>query len=478
MMPAASATSARPWWRRRSLGGRLSRRLALLTLLVLAWASVIVFGATTMAFSDRQTDLLMQKQWQLRALLTDGALSLRAGTLRNRIDDFLIGHPDMSLTIVLSDGRIVYERSALRPSEYGRQVHFSLPALPEADTADILLRLDTAEDHLLLHRIGLALVVAALGSAVLAAISVNLLIRRGLGPVRDLAEQIRTLTADTLHRQLDGSGQPEELEPLIDQFNGLLTRLDRAYEQLESFNADVAHELGTPLSTLIASSELALRKARTPEDLRATLAGNLEDLQRIAAIIRDMLFLSHADRGAQARRTPVQSLAKLAWLLAEFHEAELEEAGLALEVGGDADGAFDIPLLQRAISNLLSNVSRHARRGTTVRMELASAGDEVSIIVVNEGETIPPEQQRAIFDRFFRAEKSRSAARDHHGLGLAIVAAIARMHGGRTLVRSTNGRTAIGIIVARGAPFPAPSPEPPASPDAASPSPLRSPQPD
>lgn len=431
----------------RSLRRRLSRRLAVLNVAVLTCASVVVYAAMNMSFDDRQQALLLLKQWQLTALLDESELALHAGTLRHRIDDFLAGHQDMSLRVTVPDGSLLYERPVLTSSGQVREVRFSRSAAPLADRVDIVLGLDIGEDRRLIRRIGLALLIAAVGAGALAALMGNLLVRRGLAPVSELVQQIRSLTAHTLDRKIDGSRQAEELVPLVDQFNGLMERLSRAYEQLECFNADVAHELGTPLSTLIGNTELALRKARSEDELRLTLASNLEDLQRMAGIIRDMLFLSQADRGSQARRTAVASLAGLARKLTEYHEAAFDEAGLALTVEGDATGAFDVPLLERALSNLLSNACRHARGGTTVKVEIGGSGTDVRIMVSNEGETIPADQQHAVFNRFFRIDPARSTADRHHGLGLAIVAAIARMHAGRTLVHSVDGRTSIGMVL-------------------------------
>ena len=143
------------------------------------------------------------------------------------------------------------------------------------------------------------------------------------------------------------------------------------------------------------------------------------------------------------------SLGRIAGQMIEFHEAAFDDAGLAVDLHGDASGAFDVPLLQRALSNLLSNVPRYARSGSRVQVELTEAGNEASIVVINHGETIPAAEQESIFDRFYRVDRARTAGQMHHGLGLAIVAAIARMHGGRTVARSANGKTAIGIVLQR-----------------------------
>ena len=273
--------------------------------------------------------------------------------------------------------------------------------------------------------------------------------RRGLAPVRDLVEQTRQLAADTLRRQLDGSAQPEELKPLVEQFNALLQRLSQAYEQLEAFNADVAHELCTPLTTLISSTELSLRRKRSADELREVLGSNLEELRRLSGIVHDMLFLSQADRGAEARREPVPSLAALAASVVEYHEAALEEAQVAIEIVGDAAGEVDAALLRRALSNLIGNATRYATPASTVRLEIAQVPEgEVRVLVVNRGETISTSHLPRLFDRFFRSDSARRDGESHHGLGLAIVSAMARMHGGRPMAQSDGGRTSIGLTLA------------------------------
>jgi two-component system, OmpR family, heavy metal sensor histidine kinase CusS len=241
--------------------------------------------------------------------------------------------------------------------------------------------------------------------------------------------------------------------------------LSQAYEQLEGFNADVAHELCTPLATLISSTELALRRARGAEELREVLGSNLEELQRVAGIVQDMLFLSQADRGSSARRVATASLAGVARQVADYHDAALDDAGVRVEVIGDTGGEFDLPLLQRALSNLVANATRYSARGSTIRIEIdALTGGEVRLAVANHGATIEPAHLPRLFDRFFRGDRARSGAHQNHGLGLAIVAAIARMHGGRPFASSASGITSIGFTVL-------PAPGVSATPSATEPSP-------
>jgi two-component system heavy metal sensor histidine kinase CusS len=280
-------------------------------------------------------------------------------------------------------------------------------------------------------------------------------VRRQLRPLHELAAQTRAISPRGLHQRLALVDPAEELLPWIDQFNALMGRLEQAYAQLEGFNADVAHELRTPLATLIGETEVALSRERSAESLRDTLASNLEEMQRLSAMVNDMLFLSHADRGAAARRGAPVSLAELARQVAEFHEGTLDEAGLRLAVEGDAVVAVDEPLVKRALSNLLGNATRFAAPGSTVQVRIAphdGAPSEVGLVVQNRGQPIEPQLLPRLFDRFFRAEESRCCDdQQHHGLGLAIVAAIARMHAGRTLARSADGVTEVGFTIAAAA---------------------------
>jgi two-component system heavy metal sensor histidine kinase CusS len=434
-----------------SLGRRLSYWLALQSLAGLIVVCVAVYGATHLGFEARQLEELRKKQTQLRHLLLESAQDGDVTPLDHRLDDFFIGHPDMALSLVRADGSVFYLRPATPPTGAARVAQFALPSpAPETGSLDAVLTLDIREDATLLRHIGLTLVAAALGGTLLVSAGGFLLVRLGLRPLRDLVDQTRRLAADTLHRRLDGSAQPAELEPLIAQFNELLGRLELAYDQLEGFNADVAHELCTPLATLIGSTELALRKARDAGELREVLGSNLEELQRVAGIVHDMLFLSQADRGAAARRMPTSSLAALARQVSNYHEAALTDAGLSLEIDGDAVGRFDATLLQRALSNLVGNATRYAQPGSTVRVQISeSLGGEVLLCVVNRGATIEPVVLPRLFDRFYRGDPSRSDGNRNHGLGLSIVAAIARMHGGRPVAASSDGLTSIGMSLPR-----------------------------
>lgn len=276
------------------------------------------------------------------------------------------------------------------------------------------------------------------------------LVKKGLDPLNALAAQTAGLDASLMDQRLDATGQAEEVLPLLQQFNALLDRLQAAHAQMETFNTDVAHELNNPLSILIGTCEVALRRPRPVAELREVLSSNLEELQRIAGIVADMLFLSNAERGASARRSQETCLSILVEEVVDYYEAVLEEAGLKIEIRGDALVSVDIGLVRRAVSNLLSNAARYATRNSVISVWIGHAGrHHFSIGVHNEGPVIGPEHLPRLFDRFYRTDQSRTNADRNHGLGLAIVAAIARMHGGAAEAASSKRGTLVQFTIRR-----------------------------
>lgn len=311
------------------------------------------------------------------------------------------------------------------------------------------LTLDVSSDDQLLRGLAWTLAACALTGTIAISLGGAWLVRRALEPVNELAQQAMRLVPERLAERLDGAAQAEEVQPLVQQFNAVLERLQGAYIQLEGFNADVAHELRTPLTTLIGQTELALKGKGDAAELRDIMGSNLEELHRLSSLVHDMLFLSNADRGVKARTRTISSLAALAREVAEYHEAPLLEARLTIGIIGDAVACVDGRLVRQALSNLLSNATRYAQPGTTIEVDIHEAAPgEVALSVTNTGPEIAEEHLSRLFDRFYRVDAARKHGEDNnYGLGLAIVAAIARMHGGRTFARSSQGMTTIGFSV-------------------------------
>lgn len=438
----------------RSLIWRLSWSLAVQSLLGLALVSAGVYLTTAWSLSTRQDETLAQRQRVVEHLLEEAKPDQNLQTLRHKLNDFFVGKDSMDLWLWMPDGSLLYARESLNAIDHTRRVDFEYPwSLQPRSAVRGVLILDISADIKLLRRLAITLLVSTLIGALLVSVAGSWVVQRGLRPVLALSRQIRSLRADNLQLRLDGTDQPQELQPVVEQFNALLGRLERAYAQLEAFNADVAHELRTPLAVLIGQSELALTRQRSVLELQDVIGANLEDLQRLSAIVNDMLFLSRADRGALARRSPVSSIAATVNEVIEFHEAALHEAGLQTRVEGDISGEFDVALLRRALSNLLANATRYASLGSTVSIDIATPKPGIAQIAVsNVGSSIPPEHLPRLFDRFYRADAAREHSDTNHGLGLAIVAAIARMHGGEAFADSEAGRTTVGLRLPANAP--------------------------
>lgn len=431
-----------------SIGKRLSWQLAWQTVIGLGVLCAGIYAVTYMLFEAEQRSQLADKVGFMQEVIRVSALKGGETEVHRKLEYYAPRRPGTYLVVERADGSTLYRDAAAPAStEHWRHADFGVEM---ANGAPLRGRLseDCSQDARMLAGLALTLVTATLAGAAFVGIGTYWRVRRGLQPLHELARQTRGIGPDRLGVRLAISEPVEELQPWIDQLNGLMARLERAYVQLEGFNADVAHELRTPLATLRGQTELALSRERPAEALRETLVSNLEELQRLAALVNDMLFLSQADRGAAARRGAAASLAALAQQVVEFHEAAIDEAGVQVAVEGDAVAAVDEPLFKRAVSNLLGNALRFADRGSRVTIRIApDAVDQVEVSVQNAGPGIAPQHLGRLFDRFFRIDAARPDSQSHHGLGLAIVAAIARMHAGRTLAESVDGRTRIGFTL-------------------------------
>ena len=276
--------------------------------------------------------------------------------------------------------------------------------------------------------------------------------RIGLRPLQRLSAEARALRPKTLSQRLQVERLPVELEDLTVAFNGALGRLEDAYTQLEGFNADVAHELRTPLANMIGGTQVALSRPRSAAEFQDTLQSNLEELERLRSIVNDMLFLARADQGEAATGLAAAEVAHEVEVTIEFFEPLLDETGTTVVVEGElgAQATMNIALFRRALSNLLQNAIEHSSAGARLVVTISRRAGAVWIAVTNPGGTIAETHLPRLFDRFYRVDSSRHDTGElhGHGLGLAIVKAVASMHGGATLATSGDGVTTIAFSVA------------------------------
>ncbi len=439
-----------------SIGRRLSLKLALFTMAVLTVLFAFSWFGVNMLMKERMAADLHRRCELLEDVLT---LEARAGGEAAVLQRLKMDAPmraSSRLQLWSANHQLLYADPMPTNMVDSAHVHTNrINVLAQGLPGGSLYldyAVDFSRDAAIGRRWAWLLVLATLAAGAVVSVGARWHVQRQLRPLHDLAAQTRAMSAGKLQQRLKLADPAEELLPWIDQFNALMQRLELSYAQLEGFNADVAHELRTPLANLMGQTEVVLARERPAAELRETLESNLEELQRLSAMVSDMLFLSQADRGAVARRGAPVSLAALAQQVVEFHEGPLQDAGLQLQVQGDAQLAVDESLFKRALSNLLGNATRFAERGSTVVIGIGSdSPQQVRVEVCNQGPAIAAESLPRLFDRFFRAEESRVCddGEPHHGLGLAIVAAIARMHAGRTVAESANGSTRVGFTLAR-----------------------------
>lgn len=433
-------TGSPPRW---SLGGRLSRWFALTTFVGLAAVCAAVYLEAEAHLRDRQSDLLNQYQQTLRYLASESGENW--DMFIHKLDDLVRGRTDVSLELLSSDGKQLYHVGTTSVFTLNRRFRLENVG-PSIRYVEAMISLDVAPDQRLLDHLIVVLTLGALvGTASISAIGYAL-VKKGLAPVGGLGRQISQLTASKLDDGMDGSNQPTELQPLVEQFNELLLRLRAAYEQLKGFNADVAHELRTPLTLMAANSQLILRGAHSTEEFRDAIESNLEDLNRLSSIIGDMLFLAQADRGVRARRIWVESLHGLCQTVADYHVEAYEDERRRIYVTGDAAGHYDASLLKRALSNLVENALRYSKPNSPIEISISRQAAGVDVCVQSLGETLTQDVLTHMFERFYRASDDVGANR-HHGLGLSIVAAIAAMHSGKTIATSEHCITRIGFFI-------------------------------
>ncbi|SAL22311.1 heavy metal sensor signal transduction histidine kinase [Caballeronia terrestris] len=325
----------------------------------------------------------------------------------------------------------------------------TIPANGERPPLQLQVAIDCSPNVRTMRVFGFALAaLTALGTITVLLLSYSVA-KIGLAPLTRLTKDASNVSPNNRSQRLSTRSLPYELEDLAKSFNGALERLDSAYARLESFNADVAHELRTPVTILIGQTEVALTRDRSIDELRHTLQSNLEEFERVRAIINDMLFLARADQGERATGLVEVSLAAEVTRTLEFLEIPLEEAQVHAVSTGDARAFVNTSLFGRALINLVMNAIQHCARGATISVSIGRERGRISIAVANPGEPIQPAMLDHLFDRFYRAESSRTNSRENHGLGLAIVKAVAEMHRGTVSASSAQGVNTFAFSVAR-----------------------------
>jgi two-component system, OmpR family, sensor kinase len=263
-----------------------------------------------------------------------------------------------------------------------------------------------------------------------------------LRPVEAMRREAAEISGDDAGRRLPLPRARDELRRLGETLNAMLGRLQESLARERRFVADASHELRTPLALLQTELELALRRERTPAELEEALRSAKDEVDRLARLAEDLLVLARLDEGRLPLRTEPVSADELLGAVARRFDTRASGEARTLEVNADTVSfEGDRLRLEQALGNLVDNALRYG--AGTVRLEAALGDGEVELRVTDQGEGFAPELLPVAFDRFTRRDEARGDAAA--GLGLAIVAAIARAHGGT--VRAENRQGAVVALV-------------------------------
>jgi heavy metal sensor kinase len=343
---------------------------------------------------------------------------------------------DESLLVTVSEAgdaddrhRLAIRRLTIRPSGTEYIVVAGSPLEPTDEELEALRRI-------LLYVVPIALALAGVGGWFLA--------ERSLAPVAAMAERARRIGVSDLSARLPIANPRDELGRLAATFNDLLARLEASLLQQRQFMADASHELRTPVTTTRTAAAVALQQPhRDEQDYRNTLEIIDTQTARLSRIVDDMFTLARADAGNYPVRHEALYLDEILEDLVRAARVIASTRGVRMTVRANEPAPFtgDEELIRRLIGNLVHNAIRHAPDGSSVDVELTARPDRYVIEVTDAGPGIPEEVRPHIFERFYRADTSRTrhTADGGAGLGLALARWIARVHGGDVvLTRSSD----------------------------------------
>jgi two-component system heavy metal sensor histidine kinase CusS len=318
---------------------------------------------------------------------------------------------------------------------------FALVATTET-TGDLPVTMQVAQDRSVdqefSRTFGILMAVVLLGGVVGSTLIARSVTKRGLRPLAEMTESLQRIGPERLHERLHARSWPRELQPVARAFDAVLERLEDSFTRLSQFSADLAHELRTPIANLRGESEVALTRPRSLDEYREVLESSVAECERLSGIIDNLLFLARAEAAeghiARARFDGRAAIEKVA----AYFEAIAEDRRVQISCAGEGEIDADPLLFSRAVSNLIDNALRFTPDGGSIAIAVATNASGAEVSVRDNGSGIAREHLPRVFDRFYRADSSRSSMGT--GLGLALVKSIADLHGGSASVQSDLGR--------------------------------------
>jgi heavy metal sensor kinase len=290
-----------------------------------------------------------------------------------------------------------------------------------------------------LHWLALTLAGLTAGVWLLAALACRRACRKALAPVTRMALAAREMGPPELDRRLPDPGTADELGQLHGAFNGLLDRLQQAFERQRRFTGDASHQLRTPLTAMLGQVEVALRRERRSEEYRQVLALVQNQAGRLRQIVEALLFLARAD--ADADLADLQTIDLAAWLPEHLNNYADHPRGGDIQLHCEESAMVRVQpiLLGQLVDNLLDNAFKYSEPGAAVHLMVKRDSGVATLTVQDAGEGISPEDLSHVFEPFYRSAQVRRQGKAGVGLGLAMAQRIARAIGGELTVESKVG---------------------------------------
>ena len=266
---------------------------------------------------------------------------------------------------------------------------------------------------------------------------------RALAPVDRITQTARTISARSLSNRLEVPQTRDELQRLSETLNGMLERLEGAFRQITQFTADASHELRTPISLMRTEAEITLSQPRTAEEYREAFAEVYSELEKTSELVEKLMLLARADYGAEILQFETVDLAGIVREICHQGKvlAEPKQVDFRAEIPADPVWVKgDTHALRRLFLILIDNAVKYTPQGGLVEVAVLNGNDSSATAAVRDtGIGIGSEDLPHIFERFYRADKSRSEESGGVGLGLSIGRWIAEAHGGKIEVESLLG---------------------------------------
>ncbi len=281
----------------------------------------------------------------------------------------------------------------------------------------------------ILVAISIILVLGAIGGWILA--------RRSLSPIGYIASKAQSITSQNLSERLTPRGTGDEMDDLIGTVNGMIARLESSFKRMAEFTADVSHELKTPICAMRGEAEVLLSKGRPAEEYQEGLAHFMEQFDHLNHMINDLILLSKFDATQVELKTAPLRLDLLIKDLCHVFKILAEQKNIGFETGTTEEVTLigDKARLQQLFTNLIDNAIKYTPQGS-IQIDLEKDEEMAMVKVRDTGIGIPQEEQKKIFKRFYRVDKSRSKETGGVGLGLSIAEWIAHAHHGKIEVNS------------------------------------------